>query len=219
MYAIVPLLLEPNSTNITTVERETRAHTIYFSLSMSYNTKDQRNFAACSVRYYMSMRLTVTVLAKRGVIFVKISKLLLRRILGTDCPLARTFRIPRRLHVFPSADPSPCGGFMERRVSRVKERPIFAVAKAEAPQHRGKDLENWRTTGSHRRTPAHSPSRASLLSRSLLNYYDFLLLLLSLQCFTIVKCYDTSRPRPFSRFSCFLSFFFLQPDSTTVTAL
>jgi len=75
MYAIVPLLLKPNSINITTVEGEIHAHTIYFSLSMLCNTKDQKNFAVCFVQYYMSMRLTVTVLAKRGVILVKISKL------------------------------------------------------------------------------------------------------------------------------------------------
>jgi len=55
MYAIVPILLELKDSTNRTIEREIRAHTIYFSLSMSCNTKGQRNFAACSVQYYMSM--------------------------------------------------------------------------------------------------------------------------------------------------------------------
>lgn len=101
--------------------------------------------------------------------------------------------------------------------------PIFAVAKPEAPQRRGKGLESWRATGSHR---LHTLS----LTCSLLNYHDFLLLLLSLQCFIIVRCYDTSglrrsvftvqlRQIHFRPPSFLFRFFFLQQDFTTATAL
>lgn len=72
-------------------------------------------------------------------------------------------------------------------------KPILAAARTGgSPQRRGK---GWRTGESTVRAPPRLRFLPHAPPSSLLNYYDSLLLLRSLQCFTIVTCYDTSRPR------------------------
>lgn len=119
-----------------------------------------------------------------------------------------------------SCDEYPAWKYATSLFSRSWNRRLFSVAE------RVGELENPRFA-----PPTLSLTRFSPLALALkLLWITSLLLLLSLQCFTIVKCYDTSRPRSsvftvqlwlwqvdFHRFP-FVLLFTDFTDSITVTA-
>jgi len=133
----------------------------------------------------------------RGVILVKISRLFLptpdTRNGNWFVLLAQTFRTLDIYAVFlwqmqvraeDSCNEYPTWKYATNLFSRLWNRRLFNVAE------RIGELENPRFA-----PPTLSLTRFSSLALTLkLLWITSLLLLLSLQCFTIVKCYDTSRP-------------------------